>query len=169
MVSAVAEVAIVRGAVDGIAAQLGAGAADRHHGRDGGHSRRGGDFARHVDFFSIGTNDLSGQVLGLGRLDPSAGPGLAADPRVLELVGHVAETAAAAQISVSVCGDSAADQRVLPLLIGLGVRVVSVPAAKVSQVDWVSRLDTGACAAIAAKALTSSSAQENWAELGAAC
>jgi phosphoenolpyruvate-protein kinase (PTS system EI component) len=164
MVSALAEVAIVRGAVDGIAAQLTVQAP-----RIGimvelaATAAAAETFARHVDFFSIGTNDLSGQVLGLGRLDPSAGPGLAAEPRVLQLIAQVTDAAADARIPVSVCGDSAADQRVLPLLIGLGVRVVSVPAAKVSQVrDWVGRLDTGACAAIAAKALTSSSAQENW-------
>jgi phosphoenolpyruvate-protein kinase (PTS system EI component) len=116
-----------------------------------------------VDFFSIGTNDLTAQVLGLDRLDPSAGPGLAADPRVLELISYVSGAAAAAQIPVSVCGDAAADLRVLPLLIGLGVRVVSVPAARVGQMRAaVSRLDTSACAAIAAKAVASSSAPENW-------
>jgi phosphoenolpyruvate-protein kinase (PTS system EI component) len=164
MVSTLAEVKVVRGAIDGIAAELTAptpriGIMVELAATAGSAET----FADQVDFFSIGTNDLTGQVLGLGRLDPSAGPGLAADPRVLELIGHVTETAAAAPISVSVCGDAAADPRVLPLLVGLGVRVVSVPAARVSQVrDWVSRLDTGACAAIAAKALTASSAQENW-------
>jgi phosphoenolpyruvate-protein kinase (PTS system EI component) len=120
-------------------------------------------FAGHVDFLSIGTNDLAGQVLGLDRLDPSAGPGLAADPHVLGLIEHVLDAAAQAQIPVSVCGDSAADKRVLPLLIGLGIRVVSVPAASVSRVrQWISQLDTRACAVIAADALTSSSALENW-------
>jgi phosphoenolpyruvate-protein kinase (PTS system EI component) len=126
-------------------------------------------FAGHADFFSIGTNDLAGQVLGLSRLDPAAGPGFAADARVLGLIGHVVESAAAAQIPVSVCGDAAADQRVLPLLIGLGVRVVSVPAALVSRVrEWISRLDSRACAALAAKALTASSARENWELVGRA-
>ncbi len=164
MVATLAEVAIVRAAIDGLAAELAA-----HPPRLGimvelaATAAAASTFAAHVDFFSVGTNDLTGQVLGLDRLDPSAGPGLAADPRVLELVGHVVDAADAAGISVSVCGDSAADLRVLPLLIGVGVRVLSVPAAKVSQVrDSVSRLDTGACAAVAAKALTSSTAQENW-------
>jgi phosphoenolpyruvate-protein kinase (PTS system EI component) len=164
MVSTLAEVEIVRRAIEGIAAELAAQAP-----RVGimvelaATAAAAKKFATHVDFFSIGTNDLTGQVLGLGRLDPSAGPGLAAHPRVLELVGKVVEAAADARISVSVCGDAAADPRVLPLLIGLDVRVVSVPAARVSQVgDWISRLDTGTCAAVTAKALTTSSAPENW-------
>ncbi len=164
MVSTVAEVAIVRAAVDDIAAEV---AAQRPPigimVELASTAATAETFATHVDFFSIGTNDLTAQVLGLDRLDLSAGPGLAADPRVLELISHVTGAAAAAQISVSVCGDAAADLRVLPLLIGLGVRVVSVPAARVGQVRAaVSRLDTSACAAIAAKAVASSSAPGNW-------
>jgi phosphoenolpyruvate-protein kinase (PTS system EI component) len=164
MVSSLAEVAIVRGAVDGVAAELTAPAPPIGIMVELASTAAAAEtFATHVDFFSIGTNDLTGQMLGLDRLDPSAGPGLAADPRVLELISHVTETAAAADISVSVCGDAASDARVLPLLIGLGVRVVSVPAARVGQVRAaVSRLDTSLCAAIAAKALTASSAAENW-------
>jgi len=120
-------------------------------------------FAAAVDFLSIGTNDLTAHVLELGRLDPTAGPALAADPRVLGLIAHVVDAGAASGISVSVCGDSAADPLVLPLLIGLGVRVVSVPAARVAQVrDWLTGLDSIACAALAAKALASASAQEAW-------
>jgi phosphoenolpyruvate-protein kinase (PTS system EI component) len=164
MVSAPAEVSAVRDAIDAITAELAvpgprlgimvelaatAAAAE--------------SFAAQVDFFSIGTNDLTGQVLGLDRLDSSAGPGLAADPRVLQLIRHVTDATAAAKISVSVCGDAAADPRVLPLLIGLGVRALSVPAASVSRVrEWIGKLDPRACTAVAAKALTSSSAQENW-------
>jgi phosphoenolpyruvate-protein kinase (PTS system EI component) len=164
MVSTLAEVAIVRGAVAGIAAELTAQPAPIGIMVELASTAAAAEtFASHVDFFSIGTNDLTCQVLGLDRVDPSAGPGLAADPRVLELIEHVTAAAAAADISVSVCGDAAADLRVLPLLIGLGVRVVSVPAARVGQVRAsVSRLNTGACAAIAAKALASSSAPENW-------
>jgi len=119
------------------------------------------EFAANVDFFSIGTNDLTAQVLGQSRLDPSAGPRLTAHPLVLALIGHVVDAALAAGIPVSVCGDSAADPLVLPLLLGLGVRVLSVPAARVANVHVrVSRLDAGACAVLAAKALAASSAAE---------
>jgi phosphoenolpyruvate-protein kinase (PTS system EI component) len=162
MVSALAEVTAVRAALGRAAAQAGcsvprlgimvelaatAAAAER--------------FAPAVDFFSIGTNDLTGQVLGLGRGDPAASPALAADPRVLTLIRHVVDAAATAGISVSVCGDSAADPLVLPLLIGLGIRTVSVPAAAVSRVrSWIGLLDARACAALAAKAESASSVRD---------
>jgi phosphoenolpyruvate-protein kinase (PTS system EI component) len=98
-------------------------------------------------FFSIGTNDLAGDVLGLSRRDPAAGPALTADPRVLALVRRVADAGRAAGIGVSVCGDAAADPRVLPLLIGAGIRTVSVPAARVGAVrSGIAELDSGACA-----------------------
>jgi len=164
MVSTVAEVTAVRNAIDAITAKLPVPAPQLGIMVELPATAAAAEtFAGHVDFFSIGTNDLAGQVLGLGRLDPSAGPGLAADPRVLGLIGHVADVAAEARISVSVCGDAAADERVLPLLIGLGIRALSVPASRVGVVRrWISQLDADACAAMAAKALTSASAQENW-------
>jgi phosphoenolpyruvate-protein kinase (PTS system EI component) len=162
MVRTRAEIAIVRDAVAAAAADLGTTLP-----RLGimvelaATAESAGTFAAEVDFFSIGTNDLTGQVLGLSRLDPAAGPRLAADPRVLGLIEHVVEAAAAAGIPVSVCGDAAADPVVLPLLIGLGVRVLSVPAARVSDVRArINRLDAGACAVLAAKALAASSAPE---------
>ena len=55
------------------------------------------------------------------------------------------QAAAAAGIRVSVCGDAAADPLVLPLLLGLGVRTLSVGAARVPQVaGWIADTDTEA-------------------------
>ena len=120
-------------------------------------------FAPAVDFFSIGTNDLAGQVLGLDRQDPTARPALAADPQVLRLIGHVTQAAREAGIAVSVCGDAAADARVLPLLVGLGVDTLSVPAARVPQVrSWVTALETSACADLAARALSAPTVDAVW-------
>jgi len=120
-------------------------------------------FAPAVDFFSIGTNDLAGQVLGLDRRDPTARPALAADPRVLRLVARVTQAAREAGIVVSVCGDAAADAQVLPLLVGLGVTTLSVPAARVPQVRrWVTALDSSACAELAARALDAPNADAVW-------
>lgn len=120
-------------------------------------------FAPEVDFFSIGTNDLTGQVLGLDRRDPAATPALAAHPRVLALIAHVADTGRQAGIGVSVCGDSAADPLVLPLLVGLGLDTLSVPAAHVPRVrTLLAGLDYRACAVLAAEALRASTAEEVW-------
>ncbi|HLQ53927.1 MAG TPA: putative PEP-binding protein [Streptosporangiaceae bacterium] len=120
-----------------------------------------GTFAAAVDFFSIGTNDLTCQVLGLDRRDPAATPALAAHPQVLALIAHVTDVGRQAGIGVSVCGDSAADPLVLPLLVGLGVDTLSVPAARVPQVgSLLAELDYPACAALAAEALRASTADE---------
>jgi len=120
-------------------------------------------FASAVDFFSIGTNDLTGDVLKMGRRDPAAGPGLAAHPRVLALVKGVAKAGREAGITVSVCGDAAADPRVLPLLIGAGVKTVSVPAARVATVrSKISNLNFLSCKQLTERALLASSAAEVW-------
>ncbi len=111
-------------------------------------------FAPAVDFFSVGTNDLSSEVLGLDRADPGTRPALAADPRVLALIERVVAAAGQAGVKVSVCGDAAADPLVLPLLIGLGVRTLSVGAARVPQVArWIADIDTEAAALTAAQIL----------------
>lgn len=126
-------------------------------------ARNAAVFASAVDFFSIGTNDLTGDVLGLGRRDPAAGPGLAAHPRVLALVKGVAKAGREAGITVSVCGDAAADPRVLPLLIGAGVKTVSVPAARVATVrSNISNLNFLSCKQLTERALLASSAAEVW-------
>jgi phosphoenolpyruvate-protein kinase (PTS system EI component) len=112
------------------------------------------EFAPAVDFFSIGTNDLASEVLGLDRADPGTHPALAADPRVLALIEGVVQAAGRAGVKVSVCGDAAADPLVLPLLLGLGVRTVSVGAARVPQVaSWITATDAKAAAVTAAEIL----------------
>ncbi|MBV9853919.1 MAG: hypothetical protein JOY82_05265 [Streptosporangiaceae bacterium] len=111
-------------------------------------------FAPAADFFSIGTNDLTSEVLGVGRAGPGSGPALAADPRVLGLIAHVVRAASDAGVRVCVCGDAAADPTVLPLLLGLGVRTLSVGAARVPQVAaWIAETDTAAAASRAKEIL----------------
>ena len=103
-------------------------------------------FAGEVDFFSIGTNDLTADVLRRDRSGPR--PADAASPAVLRLIRQVTAAARQAGIEVAVCGDAAADPVVLPLLIGLGVRTLSVGAARVSQVaDRLAALDATEVAA----------------------
>jgi phosphoenolpyruvate-protein kinase (PTS system EI component) len=98
-------------------------------------------FAGSVDFFSIGTNDLTADVL---RRDRSAlRPSDAAERRVLSAVAHVVRAAGEAGIGLSVCGDAAADPAVLPELLAIGVRTVSVGAAKIPAVArWIAAAGT---------------------------
>ena len=72
------------------------------------------DFAPAADFFSVGTNDLASEVLGVDRAGPQTRPALAADPRVLALIQKVVQAASGAGVKISVCGDAAADPLVLP-------------------------------------------------------
>ena len=102
-------------------------------------------FAEHVDFFSIGTNDLTADVLGRDRV--ALHPSSASERTVLTAVATVTHAAREAGIGVSVCGDAAADPQVLPLLLGVGVRTVSVGAAKVGQVaHWITQVNAAKAA-----------------------
>jgi phosphoenolpyruvate-protein kinase (PTS system EI component) len=113
------------------------------------------------DFLSIGTNDLTAQVLDLDRRDPRALPELTAHPRVLDPVGRVVAAANRAGIPVSVCGDSGAHPTTLPLLLGAGVRHLSVACARVDEVRYrVRRLRVDECAALFTEALPLTDADE---------
>jgi phosphoenolpyruvate-protein kinase (PTS system EI component) len=103
-----------------------------------------------VDFFSIGTNDLTADVLHRERA--ALLPSSASQRPVLTAIAHVVRAARRAGIGVSVCGDAAADPEVLPLLIGVGVRTVSVGAARVPRVaQWIGQTDAAEAAAKAAE------------------
>jgi phosphoenolpyruvate-protein kinase (PTS system EI component) len=155
MVSTLDEMARVRSALSDAAAEAGADMPELGMMVELAATAAAADvFARASDFFSLGTNDLTSQVLGLDRADPAMRPALAADPRVLALIAKVVQAAAAADVGVSVCGDAAADPAVLPLLIGLGVRKISVGAARLPQVaEWIADADSSICAALASQAL----------------
>jgi phosphoenolpyruvate-protein phosphotransferase len=79
-------------------------------------------FAQYVDFFSIGTNDLSQYTLAADRTNPDiALLADAMDPAVLRLIGGVARAAHAHQKWVGLCGELAGEPLAAPLLLGLGV------------------------------------------------
>jgi phosphoenolpyruvate-protein kinase (PTS system EI component) len=140
MVTSLDEVARVRAALAKAAAEVGVGPPELGIMVEvASTAAAAAEFAPAVDFFSIGTNDLASEVLGLDRADPQTRPALAADPQVLVLIEGVVQAAAAAGVKVSVCGDAAADPLVLPLLLGLGIRTLSVGAARVPQVaGWIA-------------------------------
>ncbi|WP_438019596.1 phosphoenolpyruvate--protein phosphotransferase [Sorangium sp. So ce315] len=111
--------------------------------------------ARHVDFFSIGTNDLTQHTLaaerGHPRLHALADP---AHPSVLRLVRAVVEAGHAAGRPVSVCGEAAGDPDVAPLLVGLGVTQLSMcPSAFDAVEDALAGATFAELAAAAEEAL----------------
>jgi multiphosphoryl transfer protein len=117
-------------------------------------------FAPYVDFFSIGTNDLTQYALAAERGNPAlASLADSLDPGVLELIDAVCRDAGAA--SVSVCGEAAADPVAVPLLIGLGVDSLSVAAPSVAGVKQAVRLvDKAQAASLSTQALHCATAAE---------
>ena len=82
-----------------------------------------------ADFLSIGTNDLTRDMLGSDRFTGRAAQ--TEDPRVLSAIQQVVEAGHDEGLIVEVCGEAASDPAVLPLLVGLGVDELSVGAARV--------------------------------------
>jgi phosphocarrier protein FPr len=118
--------------------------------------------AAEVDFFSIGTNDLTQYVLAADRGNERVATLTdALHPAVLELIGRTAEGARASARWVGVCGELAGDPAATGLLLGLGVRELSMSAPAVPSVKAAVRdVDLPAAEALAARALRCSSAAE---------
>ena len=89
-------------------------------------------FAQEVDFFSIGTNDLTQYTLAADRLnDKVADLFDSSHPAVLRLIQNTAQAAAARGIWCGICGESAGNEALLPFYIKAGVRELSVVPGKV--------------------------------------
>lgn len=97
-------------------------------------------FARLVDFFSIGTNDLIQYTLAADRTNENLTTLYSAsDPAVLKLVRSVIRSARRNNIDVSVCGEMSGDPIYVPLLLGLGLRQMSVTPHKIPEIKRVVR------------------------------
>lgn len=94
--------------------------------------------AKHVDFFSIGTNDLIQYTLAIDRNDDAVShlydP---THPAVLYLIWHTIKTANKAGVPVSICGEMAGDARLTRLLLGMGLRKFSMPPANLLAVKQI--------------------------------
>lgn len=91
-------------------------------------------FAQEVDFFSIGTNDLTQYTLAADRLnDKVADLFDSSHPAVLRLIQNTAQAAAARGIWCGICGESAGNEALLPFYIKAGVRELSVVPGKVLE------------------------------------
>ena len=111
--------------------------------------------AERVDFFSLGTNDLSQYTLAADR--GNAEVATLADafhPATLRLIAATVRAARARGRWVGVCGELAGQIEAVPLLIGLGVRELSVAVPAVARIkEAVRAADSGACVRLARRAL----------------
>lgn len=112
-------------------------------------------FAEEVDFFSIGTNDLTQYALAMDRCNPRLAPQLdPLHPAVLRLIALACEGAATRARWVGVCGNIASAPLAAPLLIGLGVTELSATPNVIADIKALVRtLDINQCRAVAAEAL----------------
>jgi phosphoenolpyruvate-protein phosphotransferase (PTS system enzyme I) len=117
--------------------------------------------AKEVDFFSIGTNDLVQYTLAVDRTNETlADLYSAADPAVLRLIAMVVAAAQPRGLDVSVCGTMGGEPLYTMLLLGLGVRQLSMPPHQLPEVKRVIRgIRLEQARALAAEALRQETSQ----------
>jgi phosphoenolpyruvate-protein phosphotransferase (PTS system enzyme I) len=118
-------------------------------------------FARESEFFSIGTNDLVQYALAIDRASQSlAALASPFDPAILRLIKFVVDAGAEKERPVSLCGAMASDPLAACLLVGLGLRDLSMEAAAIPEIkEAIRRLTVAEAEAIAARALACDSAE----------
>jgi phosphocarrier protein FPr len=119
-------------------------------------------FAREVDFFSIGTNDLTQYTLAMDRGHPRLAPQVdGLSPAVLRLIDQTVRAGRAHGRWTGVCGGIAGDPQAVPLLVGLGVDELSVGVPAIPALKaQVRRLRLAECRALAQQALECATAAE---------
>jgi phosphocarrier protein FPr len=119
-------------------------------------------FATEVDFFSIGTNDLTQYTLAMDRMHPTlAGKSDGLHPAVLRLIAATVEAAHKNGKWVGVCGELGADPQAVPILVGLGVDELSVSVPAIPTVKaQIRSLDYVAAQSLAERALRCATAPE---------
>lgn len=118
--------------------------------------------ATEVDFFSIGTNDLSQYVMAGDRTNPRvASLADALHPAVLRMVQQTVQAAHTAGIWVGLCGELAADSLATPILLGLGLDELSVNPQSIPIIKQaIAQISLDEAVAIATSALQQDSATQ---------
>ncbi|MEJ7597446.1 MAG: phosphoenolpyruvate--protein phosphotransferase [Kofleriaceae bacterium] len=147
MISGVAELRAVKAVLDGVRAELTAEGIAFDDGVKIGvmiempsAALTADLLAQEVDFFSIGTNDLIQYTMAVDRVNEYVSylyeP---LHPSLLRLIGSIAAAGKAANIPVTVCGEMAGEPMIVPVLIGLGIRELSMSAVSVPEVKAMIR------------------------------
>ena len=119
-------------------------------------------FVSEVDFLSIGTNDLIQYTLAVDRSNKDvASLYTASDPAVIKLIEIAVNAARRKQIPVNLCGQMSGNSIYTLLLLGLGLRQLSVPPSAIPEIKKVCRSVTvGQCEAVAGHVLTLENARD---------
>jgi phosphoenolpyruvate-protein phosphotransferase (PTS system enzyme I) len=118
--------------------------------------------AREVDFFSIGTNDLIQYSLAVDRNNEHvASLYQPLHPAMLRMLRHVIDSARLANIDVGLCGEMGGDTRHALLLIGMGLRRLSMSPRRIPEVKtWLRRMSAAELAELAERCMCYSTAGE---------
>jgi len=118
--------------------------------------------ARDVDFFSIGTNDLTQYTLAVDRGNELVSTLYSSvDPAVLRLIRTVIQDANKARVDLSVCGEMASDPENIMLLLGMGVRTLSLASPMLPEIKQIIRsVNIEECNTLARKVLTLNSERQ---------
>ena len=113
------------------------------------------EFAKEVDFFSIGTNDLTQYTLAVERGNAAVAHLYAPEhPAVLRLIAMTAQVAAERHIPCGMCGEAAGDPKLAPAFVGMGVNELSMSPRRVPAVrKLLSGLTMDECRQAAGKLL----------------
>lgn len=119
-------------------------------------------FAKEVDFFSVGTNDLIQYTMAADRMNEQVSYLYQPyNPAILTLLKHVIDSAHAEGKWVGMCGEMAGDQTAVPLLLGLGLDEFSMSASSILKTrSLLAKLDSTEMEALADKAINECSTVE---------
>jgi phosphotransferase system enzyme I (PtsI) len=113
------------------------------------------ELSKYVDFFSVGTNDLTQYLTACDRMNPQlSGIGDPYSPGVLRAMAFLSREVNSAKRELSICGEMASEALLIPYLIGIGVRKLSQNPRLVGQTRRdLSRWTLVECEELAAKVL----------------
>lgn len=119
-------------------------------------------FAKEVDFFSIGTNDLIQYTMAADRMNEKVSylyqP---LNPAIIRLLQHVIDSAHKEGKWVGMCGEMAGDERAVPLLLGLGLDEFSMSAGNILKIKKrLSKLNKKDCEILVQKVIRDCSSTE---------